>query len=70
VQLLHILLFSVIDPLAVALQGGMAHSEKVPQTRSPLSMERTRDAGQDSCCGLAFICLAISEGPSRAPDEK
>ena len=37
VQLLHILLFSVIDPLAVALQGGLAHSEKPrrPEVRSP-----------------------------------
>ena len=31
-------------------------------------MERTRDAGQGSCCALAFICSAISEGSSRAPD--
>ena len=37
VQRLHILLFSVIDPLAVALQGGLAHSEKPrrPEVRSP-----------------------------------
>jgi hypothetical protein len=37
VQLLHILLFSVIDPLVVALQGGLAHSEKSrrPEVRSP-----------------------------------
>jgi len=37
VQLLHILLFSVIDPLAVALQGGLAHLDKPrrPEVRSP-----------------------------------
>jgi hypothetical protein len=36
VQLLHILLLSVIDLLAVALQGGLAHSEKPrrPEVRS------------------------------------
>ena len=36
-QFLHILLFSVIDPLAVALQSGLAHSEKPrrPEVRSP-----------------------------------
>ena len=37
VQLLHILLFSVIDSLAVALQGGLAHWDKPrrPEVRFP-----------------------------------
>ena len=37
VQFLHILLSCVIDPLAVALQGGLAHSEKPrrPEVRFP-----------------------------------
>src|ERR1043166_9649342 len=44
VQLLHILLFSVIDPLTVALQGGLVHTEKPrgPDVRSPWSGLGTR----------------------------
>src|SRR5581483_9242662 len=50
VQLLHILLFSVIDPVTVALQAGLVHSEKPrsPEVRFPWSRLWTR---VNACAG-------------------